>query len=235
MMKRFWIKMNILYEKFMLLVFVLALLVVIYGLYDAWYVYHNASDDSYLRYKPTVGEGVPEDAPITDDMVAWITIDDTNIDYPVMQGEDNSKYLNVNPYGDYSLSGSIFLDSRNSPDFTDDYSILYGHHMEYGSMFGALDDFLDPSYLEGHSTGELVVGRKGEAVYQLGIFACMKINVYEEDVLDPISYDEITRIISEKAAYINPSVQRSDHILALSTCTEPVSSNRLLVFCYIYE
>ena len=235
MMKRFWIKMNILYEKFMLFAFIVALLIVIYGLYDTWYVYHNASDDSYLRYRPTKEAGVPEESPITEDMVAWITIQDTNIDYPVMQGEDNSKYLNVNPYGDYSLSGSIFLDSRNSPKFTDDYSILYGHHMEYGSMFGALDDFMDRSYLERHSTGELVVGREAEAVYQLGIFACIKVNVYEADVLDPISYEEIMQIISDKAAYINPSVKRSDHILALSTCTEPVSSNRLLVFCYIYD
>ena len=53
MWKRFWIKMNILYEKFMLLVFVFALLIVAYGLYDTWYVYHNANDDSYLKYKPT--------------------------------------------------------------------------------------------------------------------------------------------------------------------------------------
>ena len=227
--------MNILYEKFMLLVFIVALLIVIYGLYDTWYVYHNASDDSYRKYRPTVEAGVPEEAPITEDMVAWITVRDTNIDYPVMQGDDNSKYLNVNPYGDYSLSGSIFLDSRNSPDFTDAYSILYGHHMEYGSMFGALDDFLDPAYLRDHSSGELVVGRNADKVCQLGIFACIKVNVYEANVLDPISYDEIMQIISGKGTYINPSVRKSKHILALSTCTEPVSSNRLLVFCYIYD
>ena len=235
MMKRFWIKMNILYEKFMLLVFVLAFLIVIYGLYDTWYVYHNANDDSYLRYKPTAEEGVPEDAPITDDMVAWITIDDTNIDYPVMQGDDNSKYLNVNPYGDYSLSGSIFLDSRNSQDFTDDYSILYGHHMEYGIMFGALDDFLSESYLKQHSHGTLVVGRNASATYELGIFACIRINVLETDVLEPMLLEDITKIIEERAAFVNPAVRKSGHILVLSTCVEPVSSNRLLVFCYIYE
>ncbi len=235
MWKRFWIKMNILYEKFMLLVFVFALLIVAYGLYDTWYVYHNANDDSYLKYKPTAEEGVPEDAPITEDMVAWVTIDDTNIDYPVMQGDDNSEYLNVNPYGDYSLSGSIFLDSRNSQDFTDDYSVLYGHHMEYGSMFGALDDFLSDPYLTQHSHGTLVVGRDASATYELGVFACIKVNVFEADVLEPLSKEEITKIIDERATFVNPAVRRSDHILALSTCTEPVSSNRLIVFCYIYE
>ena len=234
-MKRFWIKMNILYEKFMLFVFVVALLIVCYGLYDTWYVYHNALDDSYLRYKPTPESGIPEDAPITDDMVAWVTIDDTNIDYPVMQGEDNTKYLNMNPYGEYSLSGSIFLDSRNNPDFTDDYSILYGHHMEYGSMFGALDEFLNVSYLEKHDHGQLIVGRDADAVYELGVFACIKVNVFEENVLEPMSFKEIRKIIRQRSGFLNPSIEESDHILALSTCTEPVSSNRLLVFCYIYE
>ena len=122
-MKRFWINMNMLYEKLMLCAFVVVLLIVVYGLYDTWYVFNNATDDSILKYKPTLGRGVPDDAPITEDMVAWITIDDTNIDYPVMQGDTNSKYLNIDPYGEYSLSGSIFLDSRNSSDFTDESSV----------------------------------------------------------------------------------------------------------------
>jgi sortase B len=234
-MKKFWINMNILYEKFMLFVFVLMLLIVVYGIYDTWYVFNKADDNSYLKYKPEFGHGVPEDAPITEDMVAWVTIDDTNIDYPVMQSSDNNKYLNINPYGEYSLSGSIFLDSRNSSDFTDDYSILYGHHMEYGKMFGALDDFLDKNYLAKHNSGTLVVGRDGQKTYELGVFACIKVNVYDNKVLDPISLAEISEIISGEAKTINTSIKKSNHILALSTCTEPVSTNRLLVFCYIYE
>ncbi len=234
-MRKFWITMNIFYEKFMLFIFTVALLIVCYGLYDTWYVYNNANSDDYLRYKPTQGEGVPENAPITEDMVAWVTIDDTNIDYPVMQGEDNTKFLNVNPYGDYSLSGSIFLDSRNSSDFTDEYSILYGHHMAYGSMFGALDDFLDEDYLKEHKTGTLIIGRDARKTYELGVFASIKVNVYDNKVLDPDTVENISRIIEKEAVSYNRSIKKSDHILALSTCTEPVSTNRLLVFCYIYE
>ena len=234
-MKKFWVWMNIIYERAMLLLFVLALLVVAYGLYDAWYVYHKAGDDSYLSYKPVAGETVPVESPITDDMVAWITVDGTNVDYPVMQGVTNSDYININPYGEYSLSGSIFLDSRNSKDFTDDYSILYGHHMEYGKMFGALDDFLDPAYLDNHSTGTLIIGKNHTTEHKLGIFACVKVNVYDNKALDPDTLENITGVIEEKAAYINTSIDQSNHILALSTCTEPVSSNRLIVFCYIYD
>ena len=61
------------------------------------------------------------------------------------------------------------------------------------------------------------------------------INVYDNKALDPASLDEIEKMIQSDAQLINTSIEKSDHILALSTCTEPVSSNRLIVFAYIYE
>ena len=227
--------MNIIYERVMLVLFIVALLVVFYGLYDAWYVYHKAGDDTVLQYKPAVGKSVPAESPITNDMVAWITVDGTNIDYPVMQGRTNTDYLNTNPYGEYALSGSIFLDSRNQSDFKDDYSILYGHHMEYGNMFGALDDFRNEDYLKSHSSGTLIVGRNAETEYPIGIFACAKVNVYDNKALDPDTLEAIEGFIQSDAEILNTSIEKSDHILALSTCTEPVSNSRLIVFAYIYE
>lgn len=73
------------------------------------------------------------------DVKAWITLDNTKIDYPVLQGDINLKYLNRDFFGDTSLSGNIFLDKRNSPDFKDEYSLVHGHHMEKRKMFGDLD------------------------------------------------------------------------------------------------
>ena len=233
-MRKFWIKMNILYERFMLLFFLLILLVVIYGLYDSWYVYSDAIDDSYRKYKPVEGQSISEDIPITDDMVAWITIDDTNIDYPVMQGEDNSKYLSINPYGEYALSGSIFLDSRNSGDFTDEYSILYGHHMEYGVMFGALDEFLEDGYLKTHSEGTLLVGRTNVRSFRIRVFATAKVNVFDDSAFLKTDTKNIGALIKEHAKVYDESVPKSGRILALSTCMETVSQDRLIVFCYIY-
>lgn len=227
--------MNILYEKFMLTSFILVLLIVLYGLYDSWYVFKNASDTDILKYKPVPGKEAPQDYPITDEMVAWITLTDTGIDYPVMQGEDNSRFLNINPYGEYSLSGSIFLDSRNTSDFSDNYSILYGHHMEYGVMFGALDEYLDETYLKNHSEGTLLIGRENVSEKRLKVFAAVKVNVFDNyELFDPDTED-IKSLIKEKASVYDEAVQPSDNILALSTCVEPVSEKRLLVFCYIYE
>ena len=116
-MKQFWKVMNTIYEKTMLGIFVVALLVVIYAMYDTWYVFDRANDKSLLAYKPNVVNAAEiEDSPIASDMVAWITVDDTEIDYPVMQGATNSQYLNLDPYGNFSLSGSIFLDSARIVD-----------------------------------------------------------------------------------------------------------------------
>ena len=144
------------------LVFLLFFLVFLAGLYsliDTWMVYSHAVDSSILKYKPGY-QGSPPDREIQGDMAGWLTMDETGIDYPVMHGDTNEEYLNKDPYGDYSLSGSIFLDSRNSDDFSDEYSLIYGHHMEGGAMFGPLHKYLNRSYFEKHKNGTLTVKEK---------------------------------------------------------------------------
>lgn len=236
-LRRFWKILNVLYERVLLAVFLLILLLVIYCLYDTWYVYDHASDDSLLKYKPTASDtGRAADSPITEDMVAWLTVDDTNIDYPVMQAENNTKYLNTDPYGQYSLSGSIFLDSRNAPDFTDAYSLVYGHHMEYGKLFGALDDFLDNAYLKEHSTGTLIVGRTGEAVYPLRVFAGMEADAKNDTVFTPAENAGIEEYIKANAEYyMDYPDLHGNRVLGLSTCGEGDSTTRIIIFCYILE
>lgn len=231
--KKLWKTLNLLYDRALMLVLVVILLIVAYCMYDNWYVYSHTLDDSILKYKPGVGSIAPEDSPITDDMAAWLTIDGTNIDYPVMQGNDNVKYLNTDPFGNYSLSGSIFLDSGNSADFTDEYSLIYGHHMEYGKMFGALDDFLNRDYLESHTTGTLIIGKNAEKTYQLEVFASMKASARDEAVFDLSKSDEIRQFITDNAEVI--TTERSNRIIGLSTCAEGDSVTRVVVFCYIIE
>ena len=195
----------------MIVCFILLLLSV-YCLYDMWYIFDNATDKNMLKYKPTAEEGVPSNAPITEDMVAWLTIDDTKIDYPVMQADDNVKYLNLNPYGEYSLSGSLFLDSRNASDFTDDYSIIYGHHMEYGKMFGALDEFLDEDYLCDHKSGTLIVGRNSDKVYKLEIFAAIHVNAKVSEIFD-FDNSVITQDYIEKHADVYTNRQNKRMVI----------------------
>lgn len=230
-MRTFWKTMNRAYEKTMLLIFIIALLICIYALYDTWYVFDHANDKSYLKFKPGVEDenGAVSESPITSDMVGWITMDDTNIDYPIMQGEDNTAYLNKDPYGKFSLSGSIFLDSRNNSAFTDEYSLIYGHHMEYGVMFGALDDYLDEDYLQSHRHGQLLVGRDGKVMYELEAFYAMSADAKDDFIFNPENYEELYAFLREKGMDIN------HRVLCLSTCAGDTSTTRIVVFAYILE
>ena len=231
-MLKFWKQMNILYERLLLIVLFCILLIAVWCMYDNYYVFSHTIDNSILRYKPGQSDAAPEDSPISDEMVAWITIAGTDIDYPVMQAADNIKYLNTDPFGNYALSGSIFLDSRNSPDFSDDYSLIYGHHMEYGRMFDALDRFLNASYLKQHTAGTLMTGKTAEHVDPIEVFASMRASAKDEAVFEP-GDPAVRQFIQNHAEVYTADSER--RIIALSTCAEGDSVSRVLVFCYIAD
>ena len=222
-------------DRIVLVISLLFFLICIYAMIDAVMVYYNANDTSILKYKPTLSD-TSSLQELSDDAVAWLTVDDTNIDYPVMQGEDNSVYLNKDPYGKYSLSGSIFLDSRCARDFSDPYSLIYGHHMEYGAMFGALDEFAKPDYFNAHRTGTLItVGGKG---YHIDIFACAKAQATEPVVFSPpeSSNEALLAFLEANALhYEAPQGGADAPIIALSTCQSAETIERMIVFGTLTE
>ena len=95
-------------DKIAFFICLILFLLGLYGLYDSYMVYQSTMDNSLLKFKPGYEGSETPEKEIQGNMVAWLTIDDTQIDYPVMQGDDNTEYLNKDPYGDYSLAGSIF-------------------------------------------------------------------------------------------------------------------------------
>ncbi len=213
----------------LLILFTLVFLVGVYFCYDLWYVFGHARDASILAYKPTHTDTRSYQA-LSDGAIGWITIDDTNIDYPLMQGADNMTYLNTDPYGKFSLSGSIFLDYRNRKEFTDSYSLIYGHHMEYGVMFGALDDFLQSQYFDEHRTGTITVG---DQTYELEIFAVVETDDSVKLIFEPTESDpqELLQYLRDNAKYYSEPVGRK--IVGLSTCTSTYGSARLAIFASI--
>lgn len=217
-------------DKTVFLVCLVLFLLGSYGLYDSYMVYQQATDDSILKYKPGYETDDATNKKIKENMVAWLTVDNTNIDYPVMQGKDNNEYLNKDPFGDYSLSGSIFLDSRNNPDFDDYYSLVYGHHMEQGMMFGALDDYLKEGYLDSHSNGTLTVGDKK---YKLRFFAVLECEATEPAIFAPTENDDETLdYIKQHALFLDDSnlPKENEKLLGLSTCKYPDTVERTLIF-----
>lgn len=209
----------------------LLFLICLYATVDAVNVYLNANDTSVLKYKPELGHGKNTLPELSEDAVAWLTVDDTSIDYPVMQGKNNDEYINKDPFGNFSLSGSIFLDSRNSADFSDPYSLLYGHHMEYGAMFGALDDFTDKGFFDRHRTGTLITASGQD--YTIRFFASCKAYATEKTVFDPpdSTNEKLMKFIEKHAVVFEPQgVDAQSRILALSTCQSAENVERMLVF-----
>ena len=87
---------------------------------------------------------------INPDYRFWLKVDNTNIDYPVVQSEDNDYYLTHDFNKDYLASGSIFMDYRNN--FEEDKStIVYGHHMRNKTMFGELANYKDENFFNGNN------------------------------------------------------------------------------------
>jgi len=84
------------------------------------------------------------------DIIAWLYCEDTPINYPIAQAEDNSYYLNKKTDGSYSASGTLFADCKNSADFTDDNTIIYGHNMKNNTMFGTLTRYGEQEYFDKH-------------------------------------------------------------------------------------
>ena len=209
----------------------LLFLICLYAMIDAVNVYMNANDKSVLKYKPQLGHGSEALGELSDDAVAWLTIDNTSIDYPVMQGRNNEEYINKDPFGEFSLSGSIFLDSRNRGDFSDPYSILYGHHMEHGAMFGALDDFIKQEYFDQHRTGTLITTSGQD--YTIRLFAACKADATEKTVFDPpdSTNEELLQYLKQHAAVFEPQgVDAHSRILAMTTCQSAESIERMIVF-----
>ena len=222
-------------DRMLLLLFLLVFLFGGYALYDSYQVYLLGSLPDIERFKPGAEGAGDSDQEIVGTMAAWLTVEDTGIDYPVMQGEDNSEYLSKDPFGNYSLSGSIFLDSRNDPAFTDGYSLIYGHHMEHGLMFGALDSYLEQSYFDSHREGALLF--TDGSTLPLHIFAVAETDGADEFIFSPTEYTngEVLSRVREKAVIFDQSAWpgAEERLVALSTCKFPDTADRTIVFCVI--
>jgi sortase B len=224
------------------LILILSLLYCFYGLWDTWNIYAGAGVDSeLLKYKPVhTGENDTSNPSLEDlkatnpDVCAWLTVEDTGIDYPVVQGETNLEYINKDVYGEFSLTGSVFLDCRNQPDFSDYYSLLYAHHMEGNVMFGELPEFQDAEYFQTHTGGQLYTL---EHTWQITWFACVVTDAYDMNVFNPTGYTteegraELRAYLSETAVqYRELPLSEEDRILGLSTCSDVSTNGRVLLF-----
>ena len=170
----------------------------------------TATDAPSRNAVPTA-ESTPDLAAINPDYIGWILIEGTNIDYPIVQGTDNIKYLTTTFSGERNPSGTIFMDSRCTDGFSG-FVILHGHNMKDGSMFAGLHNYLKSDFLDEHT--EIIIIIPDGTVLTYRIF-----DVKLTDVFD--------------AAYTLFG-NSDERILVLSTCTDSGDNNaRLLVLATI--
>lgn len=173
---------------------------------------------------------------INPDVVGWIYIEGTNINYPIVQGVDNHYYLKRLFDGTDNSAGCIFLDYRCSPDFSDQHSIIYGHHMKNKSMFSGLMDYKDQSFYEEHSIALLVTPK---AYYKIQFFSGYisdnQGNGWELG-LRGADYTTWLRELQEKSCFESDSAPTPEsRIITLSTCTYEFTSAKFLLHGYVLE
>lgn len=165
------------------------------------------------------------------DCFGWISISGTNINYPVMHTPSNpQKYLNRNFYGEYSFSGTPFLDSRCSADSTN--LIIYGHHMNNGTMFADLCNYTDYSYFTEHPT---VVLETKDGNFLYSVFSVMKVK--SDDLWYKFVNVDLDKTYKKWVSYAKPkslydtgiTPVYGQQILTLSTCYGYNQDDRILV------
>lgn len=164
---------------------------------------------------------------------AWLYNKGTVIDYPVVQGTDNSFYLHHMINGEYNWKGTLFIDYRNKKPFTGDFvTVIYGHRMKDGSMFHSLIEYRKQDYYKEHSVMKL---NTPSAKYDVEVFAAVTIPANSS------RYKFAFSGVSDKQAYLNwiqkktelktdIRVTTSDRIVMLSTCTYEFDEARLVVY-----
>ena len=158
---------------------------------------------------------------VNEDVVGWIRIPNTKIDYPLMHGDDNDYYLRHTWEKQVNSVGSIFIEHQNSPDLTDFNTIVYGHNMNNKSMFGQLSNYSIADYWKDHP---YVYIATEAGVYRYEVFAFLQAPV------DSVIYSMNPQRDDTRQEFIDFSLANNridtgivpvitDRILTLSTCT----------------
>lgn len=171
-------------------------------------------------------------------LIGWLKIDDTNIDYPVMQTSNNEYYLDHNYNQEYDKNGSIFMDYQCSAYPRSTNLILYGHHMKSGNMFGNLQKYAKESYGQEHALIQF------DTIYEKATYQVMYVfrsQVYNEDdvvfkyyqFIEANSEAEFSYYMNEmeKLSLYDTGVTASygDSLLTLSTCDHSQEDGRFVV------
>jgi len=169
-------------------------------------------------------------------VLGWLTVPGTKIDHPFVQAQDNDHYLRRNLDGEHANGGTVFMECRNSPDFSDFNTVLYGHNMRNDTMFGTLELFEKQDFFNQNRSAEIILPDRKLA---LEIFACAVVDADDESVYGIGQAEEaeiteyLTYLKSKAKFWRDPQLAADDHIVTLSTCSYAFDNARTVVVCKI--
>ncbi len=170
------------------------------------------------------------------DVAGWLIQDTTDINYPVMRGEDNEHYLNHLLDGTLNKNGSLFMDCGNSLAFIDEATYVYGHNSKDGGMFALLGNYVEQSYYDEHPQMLLMTPF---ADYQVDLFAGIKTTVEDESSWriksfdGAESFDGYVKEVCAQSMFAASSDKLpvwGDKLLVLVTCTNFVHGDRYVIY-----
>ena len=167
---------------------------------------------------------------INKDTAAWLYSPNTVIDYPVMKAKDYSYYLNHLSDGTVNANGSLFIDYNNASDFSGQLTVIYGHNMKSGRMFGGLEEYKKQGYYEEHPVMYLYTEDRS---YRIDIlYGCVigagqwreRSFMYEQNAGSLLAYAKSNTTFESGGDY-----SEGDRVVVLSTCSYEFDDARYIV------
>lgn len=231
--------------KIIIKIIQIALVAVI--IWSGYVMYHNKQEDKeaeerYIHLQQnytqmtntnTVRPQFKQLNNINKDIIGWIHLEDTSLNYPILQSKDNKDYLKKDFEQQESRKGSIFMDYRNTPKHDKMNTVIYGHHVGDNTMFDVVEKYLDQSFYNQHKTIQYDT-QYGK--YQLEVISAYetttKDNYIQTDFKDKATYEQfLEQTLKKSQISTTTEVNKNDKIVTLSTCEDPYSltSGRIVV------
>lgn len=191
----------------------------------------SASASSEMDGWPAISVDIAALQKTNPDVAGWLYIPGTDVDYPLLRGADNEKYLHQSYDLQKTASGSIFMDCRCAADGTDDNTVIYGHNMKDSSMFGGLKKYADADYLKEHADvyvflPDRVLRYRAFAGYKTGDTSRSYVYAFT----DGLDFKGFLQYIAQSAGenIVDAPTEKAP-LLTLSTCTSARATERFVV------
>lgn len=217
--------------------------------FSGWKIYSKMHEYKVNRdtYKSIAELAVPKDVDgiidfdalrkINPDIVGWIRYEGTDINYPIVQGKDNDYYLRIAFDNTWAIGGTLFVDANTENAFEQFSTIVYGHHMQDGSMFGDLKKLKEKSYCDEHPQLELITP---EGRYHLNICAFLNqpadSEIYTINIRTESKKQDYIDMIRSLANYTTDEEMTTDsRLVVLSTCAYEYQDARYMVIAKMVD